>query len=157
MSSAGTTLSDFLAATRSGGPTVALRVVDAAPTPAAPSGIAVRRIDGGDARTLPDLYRAMAAAWAFPEHFGMNKDAFDDCMGDLPDSDHGYLTEITAPAALLDDAPGELSWFIDSLAFYADEYAPDRAFGVLLLATARQAPAALRRWRAAGASVTEVR
>ena len=32
---------------------------------------------------------------------------------------------------------------------YADEYAPDRAFGVLLLATARQAPAALRRWRAA--------
>ena len=27
----------------------------------------------------------------------MNKDAFDDCMGDLPDSGRGYLTEVTAP------------------------------------------------------------
>ena len=156
MSTADTTIDDFLAATRSGGPTVALRVVDGTPAPT-PSGVAVRRIDGEHARTLPGLYRAMAAAWDFPDHFGMNKDAFDDCMGVLPDSGRGYLTEVTAPAALLDDAPGELSWFIDSLAFYADEYAPDRAFGVLLLATARQAPAALRRWRAAGASVTEVR
>jgi hypothetical protein len=156
VSTADTTLDDFLASTRGGGPTVALRVVDDAPAPTAPTGVAVRRINGDDARTLPGLYRAMAAAWDFPDHFGMNKDAFDDCMGDLPEADGGYLTEVTAPAALLDRAPGELSWFIDSLAFYAGEYAPDRAFGVLLLATARQAPSALRRWRAAGASVTEV-
>ena len=95
----------------------------------------------------------IAAAWDFPAHFGMNKDAFDDCMGDLPAAKRGYLTEIVDPAALLDQSPGELSWFIDSISFYAGEYAPARQFGVLLLAPRATVAPTVQAWTAAGADV----
>jgi len=151
-------LDEFLAATATGGSAIGLRVVDrVSATASGPAGCAVRRVDGRDARTLPALYRTMATTWDFPAHFGRNKDAFDDCMGDLPDTRRGYLTEITSPGALLDRAPGELAWFVDSMAFYAGEYAPDRQFGVLLVATADQAADAARIWSAAGAELVAVR
>ncbi len=158
MNNADTDLADFLTATATGGPAIALRVVTD-PRPAASDlpGVSVRRLDGREARTLPALYRALARAWDFPAHFGMNKDALDDCMGDLPDGATGYLTEVTHPALLLDRSPGQLSWFVDSIAFYADEYAPDRTFGVLLMAPTAAADATARAWTAAGADLVAVR
>lgn len=159
MSSTDVGIDDFLAATANGGSPIALRPVG--PRTRTPRtdlvGLAVRRIDGRDARTLPSLYRTMAATWDFPAHFGMNKDAFDDCMGDLPDTRRGYLTEITHPAALLDESGGELSWFVDSLSFYAEEYAPDLQFGVLLLTEVDAVSTTAARWSAAGADLVAVR
>lgn len=159
MSTTHATVDDFLAATATGGSPIALRTVGAlARTPrTALVGVAARRIDAHTARTLPGLYRTIAAAWDFPAHFGMNKDAFDDCMGDLPAAKRGYLTEIVDPVALLDQSPGELSWFIDSISFYAGEYAPARQFGVLLLAPRATVAPTVQAWTAAGADVVTVR
>ena len=158
MTASDISVDDFLAATATGGPTIGLRTVDPrrvsrTELPA----VALRRIDGRDARTLPGLYRALAVAWDFPAHFGMNKDALDDCMGDLPSTRRGYLTEITHPELLLDRSPGELAWFIDSIAFYANEYAPDRQFGVLLLALPTEQTTTAKVWSAAGADLVQVR
>ncbi|GAB08466.1 hypothetical protein GOARA_012_00160 [Gordonia araii NBRC 100433] len=158
MSTADTSVDVFLDATAAGGPAIALRAVPAksrVPRTDLP-GVLVRRIDARDARTLAGLYRCMAKAWDFPAHFGANKDAFDDVMRDLPETGRGYLTEITHPAVLLEDSPDDLAWFAGSIAFYADEYAPDRQFGVLLLARRSEEAATGRVWSAAGADVVTV-
>ncbi|MFT4202075.1 barstar family protein [Gordonia sp. (in: high G+C Gram-positive bacteria)] len=158
MSTAPVSLDEFLAATADGGPAVALKVVDARTTVPATDldGVLTRRLDAREARTLPAFYRAVATAWDFPKHFGSNKDAFDDCMTDLPAAKRGYLTEVTHPAALLEKDADDLEWFAGSIGFYAGEYGPARQFGVLLLAPEREVAQTRAAWRAAGVDVVTV-
>lgn len=156
MTTQDTSIDQFLAATADGGPAIGLRVVTGRATATTLPGVRTRRVDGRDAHTLPTFYRAFAKAWAFPKHFGENKDAFDDVMTDLPDTTRGYLTEILHPRELLAADPDALAWFVGSIGFYAGEYAPHRQFGVLLLTRSDEADATMTAWRAAGADIVVV-
>lgn len=53
--------------------------------PLAAAGISQFDLRGGGIRTETDLFRALAAAMAFPDYFGMNWDAVRDCLRDLRD------------------------------------------------------------------------
>lgn len=78
--------------------------------------IAVRSLDGRQMATVKDVFAAFAIAFEFPDYFGNNSAAFDECMTDLswlPAS--GYVAVITNPDGLLATEPLELSWLIESL------------------------------------------
>jgi hypothetical protein len=57
------------------------------------AGILQFDLRGDGLRTEEDLLRALAAAMAFPDYFGMNWDAALDCLRDLEDRQpaHGYV------------------------------------------------------------------
>ncbi|MBZ4319961.1 barstar family protein [Streptomyces huiliensis] len=46
-------------------------------------GFRVIRLEAGQWNTERDMHRAMAAALDFPDHYGHNLDALDDCLGDV--------------------------------------------------------------------------
>lgn len=135
-----------------------------------PADVAVRRIDAADAVTLDGLFQAFAAAWDFPEYFGANKDAFDDCMRDLPPRlrtatgapARGYVTVIEhAPELLLHATDDDLAWLATSLVFYRDHYRDDadpaRGFAVVLRCDAAAVDDTYARWAAAGVPPVVVR
>lgn len=128
-----------------------------------PSGrFEVRTVDGAAMTTLSGLFTAFARAWDFPDSFGHNRDAFDDCMrdldgpalsaGDIPAA--GYLTHITRAHNLLTSDLGQLGWFADSIAFYGkhyhDEARPSATFAVVLSTSPRRREKVAERWHAAG-------
>lgn len=43
----------------------------------------VARLDGADARDKPRFMAAVARALQFPDYFGGNWDAFEECLGEL--------------------------------------------------------------------------
>ena len=164
-----TPLAKFLTEAGGRGPVVGLlpadRLIDV------PPGIRHRRVDGAEATTLGGLYTAFAEAWDFPEYFGRNKSAFDDCMRDLDGADdpdtapRGFLTHIRNAQRLLTDAEADFDWFAESLPFYRDHYrdhfgqsVSGRAavFAVVLSAPRRSHEAVRARGRAAGVPVTEI-
>ncbi|GAA4641127.1 barstar family protein [Gordonia humi] len=124
------------------------------------TGWVARRVDGEAMRTVDGVLDSLAAAWRFPDHFGRNRDALDDCMRDLPTDlptaeggpSTGLLTIVVHAGALLADAPDELEWFAESVDFWHDHY-HDRRFAVLLT---DDDPAAVRdRWAAVGTQLTD--
>ncbi|MBM7368063.1 barstar family protein [Gordonia hydrophobica] len=131
------------------------------------TGAAVRRVSGAAMRTVDDLYDAFAAAWDFPTHFGYNKDAFDDVIGDLPPGLRtatgavatGVLTIITdADRLLVDATDDDREWFATSPPFWQERCARDhRGFGIVLLADQASAGAVEHRWRAAGGELIRLR
>lgn len=167
-----TTLSAFLRATRTGGPAVALTAAPVVLPLGTGQRLAVRRLDGARMRTRDGVFGEYARAWEFPEHFGWNMDAFNDCMGDLDDRvpsrpgprtgpPGGLLTIVSNAEQLLTEAPDPVfTWFARSQGRYRDEYATpfaghaDRPAGLefaLVLQTAPEQSAAVhRRWTAAG-------
>ena len=146
------------------GPGVALGVGD---VDTYRTGAAVRRLSGADMRTVDGVYDSFAAAWDFPAHFGFNKDAFDDVIGDLPAGLHtstgavatGVLTVITAADQLLADATtDDLEWFATSPSFWQERCArDDRGFGIVLLAAADAVDVVEQRWLAAGGELIRLR
>ncbi|EGD55017.1 barstar family protein [Gordonia neofelifaecis] len=146
------------------GPAAALAVGDVS---AARTGAVVRRLSGARMRTLDGLYDAFARAWSFPDHFGRNKDAFDDCLGDLPlglrtaigAPATGYLTVITDAEQLLSDASDDdFEWFATSPEHWRERsLRSGRGFGLVLSADDDTAPSVAARWEAAGDPLIRLR
>lgn len=193
---AGESLRDFLRGAAGDGPAVAVSApaeAGLAPPPSAaatsirdlraalPRGVEMRTVDGRRMRTMTGFYREFAHAWRFPDYFGANKDAFDDCMRDLDgDTDDaagddaraagtddtpataGFVTVITHAEELLADAPADdFDWFATTPGFYRDHYRdiarPAGVFAVILAAPADDEPAVRRRWLDAGVTTAVLR
>ncbi len=126
------------------------------------TGVTARRLDGAQMRTVDDLLDAFAQAWDFPDHFGFNRDALDDCMRDLPDdlrtpegtASTGYLTIVLRAEQLLADEPSALDWFAESTQFWHDHHsARGRRFATLLVG---DTAAIGERWADTGVRITDV-
>lgn len=88
------------------------------------SGFTVRLVRGAKMRTSPGLLDEFAAALQFPLYFGENKDAFDECIGDLDSflpAGAGYVVVVTDPDEVLAAEVSSLDWFVTSLASAAAE------------------------------------
>ncbi|MDS1116090.1 barstar family protein [Gordonia westfalica] len=123
----------------------------------------LRTISGTAATTTGTLYTTFARVWDFPDHFGRNRDAFDDCMRDLdtPDADGrtptAIVTHITHAHRLLDEDDATFTWFADSIGFYRDHYRDaGRTFALILSTSRSRASAVLARWTAAGVPVADL-
>jgi RNAse (barnase) inhibitor barstar len=68
------------------------------------SEIAVRVVRGKKMRRLDDLYDEFAAAFQFPDYFGENWAAFDECLADLEWLPaHGYVLLVSNAVEVLGD------------------------------------------------------
>lgn len=132
----------------------------------ADANLTVRVTRGSKMRSVPGIFDEFAAAFQFPLYFGENKDAFDECLGDLEGlpRGEGVVLVITEPALVLADAPSELPWFVDALTVAANEWAqpvdlgewwdrPATPFHVVLASAPSSFEVAHERWRAAGGTV----
>lgn len=90
------------------------------------SGLTVRTVRGRKMRTEAGLFDEFAAALQFPLYFGENRNAFNDCITDLPalPAGEGYVVVITEPDQVLSDEQTEaISWLARSLKFAAEGWA----------------------------------
>jgi len=81
-----------------------------------PPGFAVRTIQGKQCRTPAGLFGEFARALAFPDYFGHNWDALEECLADLewlPAK--GYILLITETQAVLPEAEEEYETLLDVL------------------------------------------
>ena len=122
---------------------------------ALPEGWVGRTVRGEMTPTVAGVFDEFAAAWQFPYYFGANKNAFDECMRELDETvgpASGYVLLVRDAEQLLRAEPGELAWFADAMAFYAEHWAGEGvAFRVLLQVGPGAATASRRAWGAAGA------
>ncbi|GAA3703732.1 barstar family protein [Gordonia hankookensis] len=128
-----------------------------------PDDLTVRSVDADRMTTVAALFDEFARAWSFPDHFGHNRDAFDECMRHLdptpPDvrAPSAYLTVIENAPRLLSHEPDDLRWFAGSLEFYRDHYRdvadPTAAFAVALLSPPTRRRRVETRWHDAGSPV----
>lgn len=96
------------------------------------------RIDGGSVPDGAALLARLARELQFPDYFGANWDALQDCLTDLPDwlPASGYLLVFTEAGALCRRRPGELAAFKDVLASAASFYReqdPPRPFKAVFI------------------------
>jgi hypothetical protein len=69
-------------------------------------------LDGARMQDVPQLFVEYARAFRFPDYFGANWPAFDECLGDLDWlPSHAYTTVITSGESLLKDLPVERGIF----------------------------------------------
>jgi Barstar (barnase inhibitor) len=66
------------------------QVLDETTTWLSVHGYQVTRIDASQWSTEQDLHRDIAAALAFPDYYGRNLDALNDCMRDVVNQDYGW-------------------------------------------------------------------
>ncbi|MCL2535993.1 MAG: barstar family protein [Nocardiaceae bacterium] len=72
----------------------------------------VRHVRGRRMPTVPALFDEFAAALQFPYYFGRNKDAFDECFGEIGETVGDAPVVLVLDAdVLLTEQPTELSWF----------------------------------------------
>ncbi|WP_168706935.1 barstar family protein [Gordonia paraffinivorans] len=154
-------LQGFLDAASSGGTAVA--VTTATELPDLGPSVRVRTVSGTTATTLGGLYSSFARVWGFPDHFGRNKDAFDDCMRDLdtPDTQGRapgiVVVHITQAHRLLDDDRPGFDWFADSVGFYRDHYRDaGHGFAVILSTSTSRLAEVRSRWQRAGVAITDL-
>ncbi|WP_024793442.1 barstar family protein [Tomitella biformata] len=117
-----------------------------------PQGFTLRAVRGSRMPTVAGVFDEFAAALQFPYYFGANKDAFDECMRELDEtlgSAVGYVLLVRDADLLLCDEPGELAWFAEAMAFYAEHWAARGVAFKVLLQAAEPAVVA-RSWRKAG-------
>ncbi|GAC82056.1 Barstar (barnase inhibitor) [Gordonia malaquae] len=127
------------------------------------TGVIARRVDATEMTTVDEVLDAFALAWDFPDHFGFNRDALDDCMRDLPTdlrtaegtASTGYLTVVGDADGLLGAQTDSLDWFAESVEFWHDHHrAHGRSFAILLVS---DDPGTVRdRWSRTGVSVVTV-
>lgn len=102
----------------------------------APSDYLARELRGTKMRSIAALFDEFAAAFQFPYYFGANKDAFDECLRDLPDfvgDATGYVVVVRDSAELLAEQRAERSWFTEAMSDAARWWAArDTAFRVVL-------------------------
>lgn len=156
-----TELRRFLDAAAADGPAVAVTTAPALPALAA--AVRIRTVSGTTATTLGGLFTSFARVWDFPDHFGRNKDAFDDCMRDLdtPDADgrvpDTIVVHITQAHRLLEEDRSGFEWFADSVCFYRDHYrGVGRGFAVVLSTSAPRLTEVRSRWQQAGVPVADL-
>lgn len=93
-------------------------------------------VQGRRCRTWPELLDQWGAALEFPRYYGRNRNAFDECMGDLLEIDAGLghafgdragravetlaVHVVEADQLLADEPPGNLAAFLAQLAFCSD-------------------------------------
>jgi hypothetical protein len=69
-------------------------------------------LDGTRMQDVPQLFSEYARAFRFPDYFGANWPAFDECLGDLDWlPSRAYTTVITSGESLLEDVPVERETF----------------------------------------------
>ncbi|NKS34932.1 hypothetical protein GS488_04435 [Rhodococcus hoagii] len=76
----------------------------------------VRHVRGRRMPTVAALFDEFAAALQFPYYFGRNKDAFDECLGELADTVGADAVVLVLDAdSLLNEQPTELPWFAQAV------------------------------------------
>ena len=99
----------------------------------------VRRLAGARMRTLEALYDETSAALQFPEYFGRNLDAVDECLRDLdlPEAPGGaVILVVTGAGELLADEPARREWFREAIED-ANEVRAGRGVGRIVVVYAR--------------------
>ncbi|GHD83117.1 barstar (barnase inhibitor) [Salinibacterium amurskyense] len=134
------------------------------------AGLTVRTVRGRKMRASIDLFDEVAAALQFPEYFGENWDAFDECIADLSwlPPGAGYVVVITEPdQILLEGTAEELKIWVSALKSAFEEFSQTVALGerwdrlpipfhVVLAGEDKALTLAADRWSAAGADVKEL-
>ncbi len=118
----------------------------------------MRLVRGEHCRTEAALFAEWAGALAFPDYFGHNWDAFEECLGDAvhppgAPATAGLLVVVTGAESLLaDEPPGRLALFLRILdAAAAPAPGADTPLRVIFAASAATATADTeQRLRAAG-------
>ncbi len=145
--------------TAAGGPTVAAVVPGASAAGEVivaleNAGFAVSTVSAEHMHTVGAVFEEFSTALEFPDYFGNNKDAFDECMRELDElvgEADGYAVVIRHAAELLSDEPDELEWFVDAMTLYEEHYADAEVeFRVLLVVQADSIDDVLERWRDVG-------
>ncbi|KAF0971149.1 barstar family protein [Gordonia sp. YY1] len=151
----------FLAGVGQDGPAVA--VTTAPRLPDLEPDTRIRTVSGTTATDLGGLYTSFARVWDFPDHFGRNKDAFDDCMRDLEtaaaegDAPSTIVVHIAQAHRLLDSDDAGFTWFAQSVEFYRDEYQDGgRTFAVILSTSDSRLGEVRSRWSDAGVAITDL-
>jgi len=100
----------------------------------------IRVVRGSKMRRLPGLYDEFAAAFQFPDYFGENWDALDDCMTDLdwlPAA--GYVLFVSNAVEVLSEEPEkQFETFVSVLSGTCEQWARakrPKPFHVLLQCT----------------------
>ena len=96
------------------------------------------RVDGGSVPDGAALLARLARELQFPDYFGANWDALQDCLTDLPDwlPAPGYLLVFTEAGELCRRRSGDLASFKDVLASVASFYReqdPPRLFKAVFI------------------------
>ncbi|MGO4201462.1 barstar family protein [Rhodococcus sp. TAF43] len=80
------------------------------------AGRPVRHVRGRRMSTVPALFDEFAAALQFPYYFGRNKDAFDECLGEIGDTvGPDPVVFVLDADALLGEQVSELAWFAEAV------------------------------------------
>ena len=122
------------------------------------SELAVRVVRGHKMQRLSDLYDEIAAALQFPDYFGENWDAFEDCLTDLdwlPAA--GYVLLVSRANEVLSEEPEkQFETFVSVLATACEEWAraaTPKPFHVLLQCEEREVETLRRRGHSTLAAV----
>ncbi|PTR31552.1 barstar (barnase inhibitor) [Rhodococcus sp. OK519] len=109
----------------------------------------VRHVRGRRMPTVHALFDEFAAALQFPYYFGRNKDAFDECFGDIADTvGDGAVVVVLDADALLNEQRAELSWFVAAVGH--------TAASIVLQVRPGQVDAAVDRFAAVGADLPRI-
>jgi hypothetical protein len=133
------------------------------------AGLTVRTVRGRKMRTVEGLFDEMAAALQFPNYFGENWPAFDECLADmdwLPMTVGIAVLVHDAADVLADAAEVELEVFVRSIEAARSAYSepiesgewwdrPAVPFHVVLHSVPADAGALRARWQKAGAMLLE--
>jgi hypothetical protein len=128
------------------------------------AGLTAFRVRGRKMRTVDDLFDEMAAALQFPDYFGENWPAFDECLSDLDWLPRavGIVVLIDDPLAVLSDEPDDLPALIRAFVSAMETFAkpvtlgewwdrPALPFHVVLHCQEDEVAETTRRWVEAGA------
>lgn len=107
------------------------------------------RLDGRHARSTADFHALAKTALGFPEHYGRNWDAFEECLADVG----GPLSVSHADVLLDAEPPRALAVFVDVVRTWAAE----RGAEVRLTAPREALEVAEARLRGAGVSESDLR
>jgi len=88
------------------------------------SDVFVVELDGIQMRDLDGMYDGFTLSMAFPEYFGRNGNAFDECINDLDWlGSKGYVVLISnAEQLLADESQEQLSWFLEVMSRAGEEW-----------------------------------
>ena len=106
------------------------------------NGFAFFLLRGNEIHTKADFLSSAAAALSFPDYFGNNWDAFEDCLTDMSWQEaRGYVLLLDDFGPFAEHSPDEfhtaLEIFKDSAVFWADR---QKAFVVLLRGPSSEKP-----------------